>query len=58
MCNKLVLCLNIYENQNMVRWVWYVACMGEKRNAEGKNLLERLSCRCEDYIKMDLRKIG
>lgn len=31
---------------------------GEKRNAEGKNLLERLSCRHEDNIKMDLKKIG
>jgi hypothetical protein len=31
--------------------------MGEKRNAEGKNLLERLSCRYEDYIKMNLKKI-
>jgi hypothetical protein len=42
----------------MVRWVWYVACMGEKRNAEGKNLLERLSCRYENNIKMDLKKMG
>lgn len=31
---------------------------GEKRNTEGKNLLERLSCRHEDNIKMDLKKIG
>jgi hypothetical protein len=32
--------------------------MGEKRNAEGKILLDRLSCSCEDYIEMDIRKIG
>jgi len=42
----------------MVRWVWYVACMGQKRNAEGKNLLERFSCRFKDNIKMDLKKTG
>jgi hypothetical protein len=41
----------------MVRWVWYVAFMGEKINAEGKNLHERLSCRYENNIKMDLKKI-
>jgi len=42
----------------MVRWIWYMACMGEKRNTEGKNLLERLSCRREDNITTDLKGIG
>jgi hypothetical protein len=40
--------------------------MGEGRNVyrvlvgktEGKRPLERPRCRCEDWIKMDLREIG
>jgi hypothetical protein len=49
-----------------MRWVGHVACMGPQRNAyrilvqkpEGKKPLGRLRHRCEDNIKMDLRKLG
>jgi hypothetical protein len=48
-----------------IRWVGHMTCVGEKRNAyrilvgktEGKSLPERLGCRWEDSIKMDLKEI-
>jgi hypothetical protein len=48
-----------------MRWAWYVACMGEKRNAcrmllgklEGKRPLGRHKCRWED-IEINLGEIG
>jgi hypothetical protein len=49
-----------------MRWAWYVARIGEKRNAyrilvgkpEGKRPLRRPGCRWVDNINMDLRDIG
>jgi hypothetical protein len=49
-----------------MRWVGYVACMGEGRNfyrasvgkPEGKRPLGRPRCRWECGIRMDLREIG
>jgi hypothetical protein len=49
-----------------MRWVGYVACMGEGRGIyrvlvgrpEGKRPLGRPRCRWENNIKMDLRKTG
>jgi hypothetical protein len=49
-----------------MRWVGYVAQIGEKRNVyrllagkpEGKRPLGRPRCRWIDYIKMDLLEIG
>jgi hypothetical protein len=49
-----------------MRWVGYVAPVGEKRNVcrilvgkpEGKRPLGRPRRRWEDNIKMDLREIG
>jgi hypothetical protein len=48
-----------------MRWAEHVACMGEGRRAyrvlvgkpEGKRPVERLRCRCEDGIRMDLREV-
>lgn len=42
----------------MTRQIKCVAYTGEKINAEGKKLLDRLSCRAEGNIKMDLKKVG
>jgi hypothetical protein len=47
-----------------IRWVEYVACMGEKRNVyrnlvgkpKGKRLLGRQKRKWEDNIKMDLKR--
>jgi hypothetical protein len=49
-----------------MRWAGHVAPMGEGGNMykvlvgkpEGKRPLERLKCRWEDGIRMDLREIG
>jgi hypothetical protein len=49
-----------------MRWIGYVARMGEKRNAyrilvgkpEGKRPLKRPRCRCVYNIKIDLRQRG
>ena len=49
-----------------IRWAGYVARMGERRGVyrvlvekcEGKRLLEKPRRRWEDYIKMDLQKVG
>jgi hypothetical protein len=65
---------DLYSSPNIVRviksrrmrWVGYVACMGEGRGAyrvlvgrpESKRPLGRPRCRWEDNIKMDLRDIG
>jgi hypothetical protein len=65
---------NLYSSPNIIRmiksrrmrWVGYVARMGETRNAyrilvvnpEGKRLLGRPRRRWVDNIKMDLRDIG
>jgi hypothetical protein len=49
-----------------MRWAGHVACMGESRGAyrvlvgkpEGKRQLGRPRHRWDDYIKMDLLKVG
>jgi hypothetical protein len=49
-----------------MRWAWYVAHMGQMRNAdsilvgkpEGKRPLGRPRHKWEDNIRMDVRKIG
>jgi hypothetical protein len=62
---------NLYSSPNItrviksrrMRWVGHVACMGEKRDAyrilvgrpEGRQPLERPTCRWEDNIKMNLQ---
>jgi hypothetical protein len=48
-----------------MRWVGYVACMGQERRVykvlvgkpRGRKPLGRPSCRWKDGIKMDLREI-
>jgi hypothetical protein len=47
----------------MMKWVRYVACMGEIRNVYktlvGWNRpLQKLKCRSEDNININLREIG
>jgi hypothetical protein len=49
-----------------MRWVGYLACMGERRGVyrdlagkpKGKRLLGKPRCRWEDNIKMNLQEVG
>ncbi|KAJ4433098.1 hypothetical protein ANN_15355 [Periplaneta americana] len=58
-------CCGTGEQLRRLRWLWYVAHMGESRNAyrvlvgtpEGKRPLGRPRRRWEDNIKMDLREL-
>jgi len=65
---------DFYSSSNIVpmiksrrmRWAWYVACMGERRDAyvilvrrpKGKRPLGRHRHRWKDNIKMDLQELG